>query len=126
MSNLISETIALIGSFFNKIQVKQFFAAVMVGFLLLTTNANPDFHNKELTKQVKQEAHQINDSRPKTTGEWKDEARENVPLNQRVQQIGEQSADAFKEFGSGYVEGAGKTANQAKDSVSRAGKELID
>ncbi len=126
MTNVISRTAAIFSSLLNSLQVKRFFALVTVGFLLLTTNANPDFRNQELTRQVRQESHQINDSRPKTTGEWKDEARKDVPLNQRVQQIGEQSADAFKEFGSGYVKGAQKTAHQAKDGLSRAGQDLVD
>ncbi|MBE9225535.1 hypothetical protein IQ264_08885 [Phormidium sp. LEGE 05292] len=122
MINLIANTTAYISSLVKKIQVKQFLAVVLVGFLLLTTNIDSGSNNKALGKQLDEIAHDRDSVRPKTTREWEKEGREteNSP-GERLGRIGKESAKAFEEFGSGYVEGAKQTANQAKE----AGKQIL-
>ncbi|MFB2897849.1 hypothetical protein ACE1CI_33465 [Aerosakkonemataceae cyanobacterium BLCC-F50] len=122
MSNLIANTATYVSSLLKKLQVKQFLAVVLVGFLLLTTNIDSGRNNKGLPQQINEIAHDRDSVRPKTTREWEKEGREteNSP-GERLGRIGKESAKAFEEFGSGYIEGAKQTANQAKE----AGKELI-
>jgi hypothetical protein len=77
MQNLISRTTSHIGSLMNGLQVKRFLAVVLVGFIMLTTNVDANKqNNKGLTKQVLEQAEQIDSVRPKTTNEWYKEARE--------------------------------------------------
>lgn len=119
MSNLIANTATYVSSFLKKLQVKQFLAVVLVGFLLLTTNIDSGSNNKALPKQINEIAHDRDSVRPKTTREWEKERREteNSP-GERLGRIGKESAKAFEEFGSGYVEGAKQTANQAKEAAT--------
>jgi hypothetical protein len=124
MKNFISRTISHITSLLKELQVKRFFAVVLVAsFLLLTTNIAPGQNNKALSKQVNEQIHQDDSQRPKTTREWYQEAREteNSP-GKRLQKIGEESAEAFKEFGSGYVEGTQKTARDVGESAAQVGE----
>lgn len=119
MSNLIANTATYVNSLLKKFQVKQFLAVVLVGFLLLTTNIDSGSNNKALPKQINEIAHDRDSVRPKTTREWEKEGREteNSP-GERLGRIGKESAKAFEEFGSGYVEGAKQTANQAKEAAT--------
>ncbi|MFB2937971.1 hypothetical protein ACE1B6_22210 [Aerosakkonemataceae cyanobacterium BLCC-F154] len=118
MSNLIANTATYVSSLLKKLQVKQFLAVVLVGFLLLTTNIDSGSNNKALGKQINEIAHDTDSVRPKTTREWYQEKREteNSP-GERLERIGKESAKAFEEFGSGYIEGAKQTANQAKEAA---------
>lgn len=124
MMNLISRAIAPFASRLKGLQVQRLVSIVLVGFLLLTSNGNPNLSNPGLTQKVQERAHQNTDQRPKTTGEWMNEARQDAPIGERIQQIAEDSADAFKEFGSGYIKGAKKTANDVQRLADEAGKDL--
>lgn len=116
MFDLISRAIARVSSFLKGIQVKQFFAVAMVSFLLLTTNANPDFNNKGLGEKVRERAHQTTEGqRPRTTGEWEKEAAENAPLDQRVKDIAEDSVEAVKQWGKQYPDTARRSARSLDD-----------
>jgi hypothetical protein len=128
MANLISWAIAPIQSLLKSLQVRRFLAVVLIGFLLLTTtNVDAEYGNKALTDKVRERVHQNDAQRPKTVGEWNWEARETEDApGERLQRIGQQSGEAFKEFGSGYVEGAEKTADDVQDSAARAGKQVSD
>ncbi|MBE9049919.1 hypothetical protein IQ243_05765 [Nostocales cyanobacterium LEGE 11386] len=116
MINLISRAITHISFLMKGIQLKRFLSIVLVGFLVLTTNVAPEYNNKALREKVDAQIHQDDSQRPKTTGEWHEEARETEgsPVK-RLQKIGEESAEAFKEFGSGYVEGAKETARDLQN-----------
>lgn len=123
MTNLISSAIAWVSALFQGLQVKRFLAVGLVGFLLLTTNVDPGQSNKALRDKVRTRVEQNDAQRPKTTGQWNREARETEDApGERLQKIGQESAEAFKEFGSGYVKGAQKTAGDVRD----AGKDLVD
>jgi hypothetical protein len=116
MKNLISRSTAHITSLINGLQVKRFLAVVLVGFILLTTNVDSKQNNKALTKQVREQAEQIDSVRPKTTREWYKEARETEDSpGERLQNIAEESAQAVKEFGSLYPDTAKRTAPVLQD-----------
>jgi hypothetical protein len=118
MQNLISRATSHISSLINGLQVKRFLAVVLVGFILLTTN-NVDANqqvNKGLTKQIRKEAQKIDSVRPKTTNEWYEEARETEDSpGERLENIAEESAQAFKEFGAIYPDTAKRTAPVLED-----------
>lgn len=118
MINLIANTTAYIGSLLKGLQVQRFLAVVLVGFLFLSTSIDLGSNNRALGKQVDEIAHDTDSVRPKTTREWYQEGREtdNSP-GERLERIGKESAKAFEEFGSGYIEGAKQTANQAKEAA---------
>jgi len=117
MKNLISTATAHITFLINGLQVKRFLAVVLVGFILLTTNnVDSKQNNKALTKQVREQAEQIDSVRPKTTREWYKEARETEDSpGERLQNIAEESAQAVKEFGSLYPDTAKRTAPALQD-----------
>ncbi|MBW4615596.1 MAG: hypothetical protein KME21_20430 [Desmonostoc vinosum HA7617-LM4] len=116
MKNLISNVISL----FNGLQVKRFLAVVLVGFLVLTTNVIPERNNDISSGRVRELVNQNDAQRPKTTGQWNREARETEGNpGERLQKIGKESAEALKEFGSGYVEGAQKTARDVREGATR-------
>ena len=117
MQNLISRATSHISSLINRLQVKRFLAVVLVGFILLTTNVDANQQvNKGLTKQIRKEAQKIDSVRPKTTNEWYEEARETEHSpGERLENIAEESAQAFKEFGAIYPDTAKRTAPVLQD-----------
>ena len=127
MTNLISKATARLTSLLKGLQVKQLLSVVFVGFLLLTTNVNPGKNDRPLPANLRDRVNQNDADRPKTTGQWNQEARE-VEGNpgERFKRIGKESAEAFKEFGSGYVKGAGKTADDVREGTDRVVRDLAD
>ena len=127
MINLISRTIGHISSLLKGLQVKSFLAVAVVGFLVLTTNVNYEQgqNDKGLKERVRQEIQQNDAERPKTVGQWFKDAREteNSP-GERLQKIGQQSGEALKEFGGGYVKGAKETASDVGDSAAEAARDV--
>ncbi|MGI0485528.1 hypothetical protein ACN4EK_08845 [Pantanalinema rosaneae CENA516] len=127
MKNLIAQAFDRVSAFLNSVQVKQLFAAVLVGALLLTTNIGPERDNPALGAKVRERVHQTDTAnRPKTTGEWNDEVYGDKPLSERVNNTVRDSAEAFKQFGSGYVEGAKETGRQIQEGAARIGEELTN
>ncbi|MDF5710349.1 MAG: hypothetical protein PUP90_22435 [Nostoc sp. S4] len=125
MTNLISNIFGHISSLLKGLEVKRFLAVALVGFLVLTTNMTSGYTDKNLGERVREQVQQDDARRPKTTGEWNKEARETEGNpGKRLQKIGEESAEAFKQFGSGYVEGAKNTASDVGDSAAEAGRNL--
>ncbi|MEH2146860.1 hypothetical protein [Nostoc sp.] len=125
MINLISRTISHISTLLKGLQIKGFLAVVIVGFLMLTTNVAYGQNDKALGERVREQVEQNDSQRPKTIGEWNKEARETEGSpGKRLEKIGKESAEAFKQFGSGYVEGAQKTANDVGDSAAQTGKDI--
>jgi len=121
MISLISKTISKIGYFISKFQVKQFLPIVIVGLMLLATSGNPSLSNPDLSTKksidrVDKLVQKGNPERPKTTGEWDEQADETKDRpGEKIKRIGEQSVDAVKEFGSMYG-----------DVAERSGKELLN
>jgi hypothetical protein len=127
MTHLIPRTIAQITSFLKELQVKQLLTVIFVGFLLLTTNVDPGKNDQALPANLRDRLNQNDAGRPKTTGQWNREARE-VDGNpgERFKRIGKETGEAFKEFGSGYAKGAGKTADEVQNGLDRAARDLAD
>ncbi len=112
MLNFISQAIAKFFSFFKSLQVKPFLPIVLIGFLLLTISAEPSrLETQQAIKKLDQTVHQEDSIRPKTTGEWEQQAREveGRPV-ERLKRIGEQSAEAVKDFGSMYSDTAERSS----------------
>jgi hypothetical protein len=120
MTHLISGAIAKINSLLKQLQVKQFLAFTLAAFLLLTTNTIvPGNQNQALS-------HKDGSERPKTTGEFLEEARGDVPLGERINNITRDSAEAFKDFGSIYTEGAKRAASDIKENLADTGKNISE
>ncbi|GAB1541351.1 hypothetical protein NUACC21_40220 [Scytonema sp. NUACC21] len=103
MTNLFSRAISHISSLLKELQVKRFLAVVLVGLIVLTTNANVQDRSQVLTKKIDQAVHQGDSQRPKTTGEWNKEARETEDApGERLQKIATESAEAVKDWGELY------------------------
>ncbi|MBW4664464.1 MAG: hypothetical protein KME01_09725 [Chroococcus sp. CMT-3BRIN-NPC107] len=111
MTNMISRAVTRISSLLKKLQVRSFLPIVLVGFLLLTTNIAQDRNTQAVTKKLDEVVHQDNSQRPKTIGEWEQEAKEteNAP-GERVQKIAKESAEAIKDFGALYPDTAKRSA----------------
>ena len=109
MKNLISSAFVHINSWIQGLQAKRFFALVIVGFLVLSTNLAALGNNKALAKEGES-------VRPTTTNEWYEEARETEDApGERLQNIAEESAQAVKQFGSVYPETAKKSARALEE-----------
>jgi len=117
MLNFISQAIAKFFSFFKSLQVQQFLPIVLIGFLLISTSAAPSRNEtQQAIKKLDQTVHQEDSTRPKTTGEWEQQAREveGRPV-ERLKRIGKQSAEAVKDFGSMYSDTAERSAEAVND-----------
>ncbi len=112
MTNIISRAITQISSLLKKAQVMRFLSVVLVGFLLLTTNnIAQDRNTKAVTRKIDEVVHQDNSERPKTMGEWQQEAKETKGApGERVEKIAKESAEAIKDFGSLYPDTAKRSA----------------
>lgn len=123
MINLISNVIAQVSTLLQKFQLKRFMTLALVGFLVLTVNVPQGSSNDNLGAKVQEKVQQNDADRPKTLGQWRQEAQE-VKGNpgERLQRIGKESAEAIKEFGAGYGEGIQETTDQAQDAVKAVGK----
>ena len=107
-----------IGNWFKQLQTQQFLAVVAVGFILLNTTPEPDLASKATIDKLDRLVHQENPDRPKTTGEWQKQAREvKGKPGERIERIGEQSADAVKEFGKMYPDVAKRSANELEKTI---------
>jgi hypothetical protein len=121
MMTLLSQAIAYIRFLYKELQLQQYFAVVLTGVILLTTNANAAPHNDALGAKVRERIEQTDQAdRPKTTGEWNREAKETEGNpGERLGRIAKESGEAFKQFGSGYVKGAQETASDIKGGTAR-------
>lgn len=118
MADLISRTIAYVRSVLQGLQAKQFLSVVLVGFLVLSTGLGSGDSTKAINKRVDNAIHQSNSDRPKTTGEWQQEARETEGSpGERVQRIAKESAEAVKDWGSVYPDTAERSANEVGDNA---------
>ena len=118
MINLISKAFAQINSLFNQLQVKRFFAVVLAGLLVLTTNVANESSGKDLTNTVKQALERNSSDRPQTIGEWTKEGRETEGApGERAKRIVGQSVEAVKQFGKVYPDTAEKTGETIKDNT---------
>ncbi|MGL5874107.1 MAG: hypothetical protein ACRC2R_17355 [Xenococcaceae cyanobacterium] len=110
MINLISQAIVGINSFLKIVRVKTFLATVLVGLIVLTSTVNSTGNDRALNN-IDDKIFESNPERPTTTREWYQKARETEDSpGERVKEIGKESAQALKEWGSLYPETAQKSA----------------
>lgn len=120
ISNLVSGFAAFLSSF-KQIRVEQVFSVVLVGFLFLTSSVSSEQKSGALGKAIRDridqtEADQSN--RPRTTGEFLDEARGDVPAGERAKNITRDSVEALKELGREYNPDLPGRAENLKDSIT--------
>lgn len=122
MINLFSKAIAYIRSFIKSLQVKQFLAIALVGAILLLAPAETTRNNPELGRRIDNVLEKGNSERPTTTREWQQEAREvKGKPGERLKRIGEESKEAFKEFGGLYPDTAERTGEDLQDNAESIG-----
>jgi hypothetical protein len=118
MREFIFGSIGKINSLLSKLHLNKALAIVGVGLLILTTNVDPGLSKQAAIGKIDKMLQQDRDpNRPKTTAQWQQQARETKgkPV-EKLKRIGEQSADAIKEFGSMYPEVAKNSAKELKKS----------
>jgi hypothetical protein len=117
MLETISGKIIQIVNWFKQLRVQQLLSVAAIGFILLTTNVNPDRASKATIDKIDRLVQQENPKRPKTTREWQKQAREvQDKPGERLKRIGEQSADAIKEFGAMYPDVAKRSQAELEKS----------
>jgi hypothetical protein len=110
--SLIYVAIAKVISAVKTFQIKHFLPIVLVSFLIMGTDVNPTFNNQALGKKLNDEIHQDGETRPKTSGEFSEQAKETEgrPL-ERIKRIGEQSVEAVEDFAKLYPDTAERSFN---------------
>ncbi len=120
MFDTISQATIRIGNWFKQLQIRQFLSVIAIGSILLNTTPAPDRASKATIDKLDRLVHQENPDRPKTTGEWQKQAREvKGKPGERIERIGEQSADAVKEFGQMYPDVAKRSEQELEKSISK-------
>ncbi|HEY9626314.1 MAG TPA: hypothetical protein V6C84_03350 [Coleofasciculaceae cyanobacterium] len=84
------------------------------------SSANPNYSDNSLGQRMRDRIEETdrNSERPKTTGEFEQEARDGVPLDERIGNIIRDSGEAFKQFGQEYSVGAEESVRSIKDKAS--------
>jgi hypothetical protein len=122
MINLLNRLTFHLMVWFRRFPVKHLVSIVLIGCLLMTNTAcaSPSSAANSLLKEKVDAAIDKNDSpRPKTTGQWKQEAREteNAP-GKRLEKIAKESKAAVKEFGKVYPNTAEKSAASLNQNIN--------
>lgn len=116
MTNMLSSVITRISSLLKKLQVVRLVSFILVGVLILTTNVAQDRNTQAVTKKLDEVLHQDNSQRPKTIGEWHEEAQETEGApGERVKKIAKESVEAVKDFGSLYPDTAKRSARDIEE-----------
>ncbi|HHP7231195.1 MAG TPA: hypothetical protein ACFCUY_10085 [Xenococcaceae cyanobacterium] len=103
MIQLISQAINRLNSFLKDIQVKTILSSFLVGLIVLTSGVTYADKSDRPISDVDAQVFKSNPERPSTSREWRQEAREtdDAPL-ERIKTIGQESAQAVKEWGELY------------------------
>ena len=119
MKKFVFDSIEKITSLLKSWHLDRVSAILIVGLLILTNNIEPNLSKQDAIGKIDKMLQQDRDpNRPKTTAQWQQQARETKGnLGEKLERIGEQSADAIKEFGSMYPD-------VAKNSVRELNKDL--
>jgi hypothetical protein len=120
MKKIISAIAHKLNYLFKDIKVTQLVSVALIGFLILTTTADPGLSKQTAIKKIDKMLQQDDDpNRPKTTAEWEKQSQETKGRpGERLKRIGEQSADAVKEFGSIYPDVAKNSAKELKNNIN--------
>lgn len=117
MMHWISNSIAYLRKQLKQVQVKSVIAVVAIAVIVLTTGVSDLRSNDTLPRRLENDIHQGNSDRPKTTGEWKADAREteDSPLD-RLGRIVNQTGEAVQDWGSLYPDVAERTIPPVGDN----------
>jgi hypothetical protein len=116
MIHLLTKAVNYIQKIYQTFEFRRLFATVLIGFLLLGTSLDSQIesgrNSDSVTRRLDRVVHQDDADRPKTTGEWEQEARqtEDAP-GERAKRIGKESGEALKQWGSVY----GDTAKRSSE-----------
>jgi hypothetical protein len=121
MKKFVFSSIDKIASLLTKLHLDRISAILIVGLLILTNNIDPGLSKQDAIGKIDKMLQQDRDpNRPKTTAEWQQQARETKGKpGEKLERIGEQSADAVKEFGSMYPEVAKNSARELKKDLKK-------
>jgi hypothetical protein len=76
---------------------------------------------KQMIGKIERDLAKDDSDRPKTTGEWNQEARETEDdLGQRVKRIAKETGEAVKDFGQMYPNTAERSGDALKESLDRS------
>jgi hypothetical protein len=120
--NFISKVVDRFSSLIKQIQIERVISVFIIGIIFLTSNVDSGVMSKQTaTKKIDKMLQQDRDpNRPKTTAQWQQQAEEvEGKPGERIKRIGEQSADAVKEFGSMYPDVAKNSAEELKNSTNK-------
>ncbi len=120
MKKFIAQAKTHLTAFVNNLQLKRVFSVVLVGFLVFGFGFGSNRGNEGITSKIDKDIHQGDSNRPKTTGEWQQEAKETEGSpGKRLKRITDQSAEAVKDFGSIYPDTAKRTIPALQDEKKR-------
>lgn len=121
ISRAIFNLFSKITSFLQDFRAVPLTIFVLASLLLIPSNAgaatNTQPSGEELLQRVRQ--HDQDSARPKTNGEFLEEARGDVPLNKRVYNITRDSKEAFKDVGENISQSAKENIRRIKDNAAQ-------
>jgi hypothetical protein len=118
MLNLFSGALNRFNSFLKSFQVKQLLSIALIGVLFLLAPAETPRNNPDLGRRIENVLERRESDRPTTTGDWEREAEEvKGKPGERLKRIGEESKEAFKDFGELYPDTAERTGEDMEKRV---------
>jgi hypothetical protein len=114
MKMTINQVKSTMISVLETVGAKRIIAVVLASLVVLTTTVQSAEAKETLGERTRDRIEQVdrNSERPKTTGEFLDEARGDVPFGERMENIRRDSAEALKQFGQEYSIGAQETVRE--------------
>jgi hypothetical protein len=125
---MLHKAITTIASTLSLLNIKRVFAALLVGFVVLNVAVDVAQADNTLGERMRDRIEQTdrNSERPKTTGEFLNEADRDMPLGERLEVIGRDSAEALKQFGQEYSVGAQESARNIGEKAADAGEDVAN
>lgn len=123
MRNLLSQAFNSCLAYIKAFQIQRFVAVALVAVIVFATTGNAAQSDQSLGERMRNRIEQYdrNTERPKTTGQFLNEADRDIPLGERMRNITRDSAEAFNQFGKEYSVGAQESARNVKDKAAEAG-----
>jgi hypothetical protein len=116
MLNLFSGAINRLNLFLKSFQVKQLLSIALIAVIFLIAPAETPRNNPDLGRRIENVLERRDSDRPTTMREWEQEAEEvKGKPGERLKRIGEESKEAFKEFGGLYPDTAERTGEDLEE-----------
>jgi hypothetical protein len=125
---MLHKAITTIASTLSLLNIKRVFAALLVGFVVLNVAVDVGQADNTLGERMRDRIERTdrNSERPKTTGEFLNEADRDMPLGERLEVIGRDSAEALKQFGQEYSVGAQESARNIGEKAADAREDVAN